>query len=119
VRDWGIFVQNYGIPGRLGRFGQGSTDNDRNVLWHALTDYGGMLAAMIPKEMDFELIETKGGAGASEVHEMRVKWLDEQISKAVLGQTGTTDARSGTHASGAIHRMVQEDIERSDSLLLS
>ncbi|MFT8804546.1 MAG: DUF935 family protein [Acetobacter aceti] len=119
VRDWGVFIQNYGIPGRLGRFGQGSSERDRDVLWRALTDYGGMLAAMIPKEMDFELIEAKGGTGAAEVHENRVKWLDEQISKAVLGQTGTTDARTGTHAAGAIHRLVQEDIERHDALLLS
>lgn len=119
VRDWGVFIQNYGIPGRLGRFGPNSSENDRNVLWHALTDFGGMLAAMIPKEMDFELIEAKGGTGAAEVHENRVKWLDEQISKAVLGQTGTTDARTGTHAAGAIHRLVQEDIERHDALFLS
>lgn len=119
VRDWGLFVQNYGIPGRLGRFGAGSSENDRETLWRALTDYGGMLAAMIPKEMDFELIEAKGGGGAPELHERRVKWLDEQISKAVLGQTGTTDARTGTHAAALTHREVQEDIERADALLVS
>ncbi|NHO33319.1 DUF935 domain-containing protein [Acetobacter fallax] len=119
VRDWGIFVQNFGLPGRIGRYGPGASEEDREVLWRAVTDYGGMFGAIMPKDMDFELVEPKHGAGSNDIHERRAKWLDEQISKAVLGQTGTTDARSGTHASGAIHRQVQEDIERADGLLLS
>ncbi|NLI28416.1 MAG: DUF935 family protein [Acetobacter sp.] len=119
VRDWGIFVQNFGMPIRIGRFGPDATSDDRDTLWRALTDIGGALSAMIPKGMEFDFVEPKNGAGANDLHERRVKWIDEQISKAVLGQTGTTDTRSGTHASGVIHRQVQEDIERWDAGLLS
>lgn len=119
VRDWGIFVQNFGMPIRIGRFGPDTTSDDRDTLWRALTDIGGALSAMIPKGMEFDFVEPKNGAGANDLHERRVKWIDEQISKAVLGQTGTTDTRSGTHASGVIHRQVQEDIERWDAGLLS
>ncbi|QHI96431.1 DUF935 family protein [Aristophania vespae] len=118
-RDWGVFVQSFGIPVRVGKFDQSSTDSDRNTLWRAVSDVAGSLGCMIPKNMDLEFIEPRSGAGANDTHERRIKWLDEQTSKAVLGQTGTTDARQGTHAASMTHRLVQEDIERSDALLLA
>jgi phage gp29-like protein len=119
VRDWGIFVQNYGLPIRLGRYGPDASDQDRNVLWRAVCDFAGSLGIMVPKGMDFEFVEPKNGAGSNDVHQRRVEFCNSELSKAVLGQTGTTDSKQGAHASGAIHRMVQEDIERLDARLLS
>ena len=46
-------------------------------------------------------------------------WLDKQVSKAVLGQTATTDAETGGLGSGKEHREVQEDIERADCKALA
>lgn len=118
MRDWGVFVQNYGLPARIGRYGPDASEEDRNVMFQALTDFGGALAAMMPKGMDFELVEPKS-SGGHELHMLRAEFLNSEISKAVLGQTGTTDSKQGAHASGAIHREVQEDIERADASLLS
>jgi len=42
-----------------------------------------------------------------------------QMSKAVLGQTTTTDAISGGHAVSKEHNEVREDIERSDAKQLA
>jgi len=119
LRDWSVFVQNYGLPMRVGRYGPESSPEDRDVLWQAVTDIAGSCAAIMPKGMEVDFIEPKNGAGANDLHQRRVDWLDQQISKAVLGQTGTADSRQGAHASGAIHRLVQEDIERADAMLLA
>ncbi|WP_083813655.1 DUF935 domain-containing protein [Gluconobacter morbifer] len=119
LRDWSIFVQNYGLPMRIGTYGPESSEEDRQVLWEAVTDIAGSCAAIIPKGMEVQFIEPKGGAGSHELHLARVRWFDEQISKAVLGQTGTADSHQGAHASSSTHRLVQEDIERADALLLS
>ena len=118
-RDWGLFVQAYGIPIRIGKFDASATADDRATLWRALVDVAGAGACMVPAQMQMDFIEPKNGAGSNDTHERRIKWLDEQTSKAVLGQTGTTESRAGAHASGAIHRLVQEDIERADALLLA
>lgn len=118
-RDWGLFVQAYGIPIRIGKFDASATADDRATLWRALVDVAGAGACMIPQQMQLDFVEPKNGAGSNDTHERRIKWLDEQTSKAVLGQTGTTESRAGAHASGAIHRLVQEDIERADALLLA
>lgn len=116
-RDWGVFVQAFGIPIRVGKFGRDSTDDDRATLWRAIVSSAGQLGIMIPESMNMEFIEPKNGAGSNSVHEDRCKWLDEQTSKAVLGNTGTTDARQGTHAAAVVHKQVQDDIERSDAML--
>ena len=119
MRDWAVFVQNYGQPIRLGRYGPESSAQDRRVLWQAVANIAGDCAAIVPKGMEIEFVEAKDKADGSGLFQGRADWLDRQISKAVLGQTTTTDAVSGGHAVSQEHRLVQEDIERSDARMIS
>ncbi len=119
MRDWAAFVQNYGAPMRLGRYGPESTAEDRRVLWRAVANIAGDCAAIIPKGMEVEFVEVGDLKAGAELYERRCDWLDRQVSKAVLGQTTTTDAVSGGHAVAREHRLVQEDIERSDARMVS
>ena len=68
---------------------------------------------------DTVLPPSKTVGASSDLYERRSDWLDKQISKAVLGQTATTDAVTGGLGSGKEHRQVQEDIERADARALS
>jgi len=117
VRDWAIFVQNYGTPIRIGRYDASASQADRDVLWSAVANIAGDCAAIIPKSMEVEFVELKNAATNAEVYEKRADWMDRQVSKLVLGQTATTDAIAGGHAVGKEHRLVQEDLERSDAKL--
>ncbi len=119
MQDWAIFVHNYGAPIRVGRYGPESTNEDRAVLWRAVSNIAGDMAAIIPKSMEVDFIEVKNAGDSAKLYEARCRYLDEQISKIVLGQTATTDANPGSHAAGQTHRLVQEDIERSDARMLS
>ncbi|MCX5497316.1 DUF935 domain-containing protein [Kaistia dalseonensis] len=115
LRDWAIFVQNYGTPVRIGRYDGGATEAEKDILWQAVANIAGDCAAIIPKSMDLQFIELKNAATSAEVYEKRADWMDRQISKLVLGQTATTDAIAGGHAVGKEHRLVQEDLERADA----
>lgn len=118
-RDWAIFTQTYGQPVRIGKYGPGATEKDRNTLYRAVANIAGDCAAVIPESMLIEFVEAKNlGTGHSNYLE-RSDWLDRQVSKATLGQTATTDAIAGGHAVGREHRQVQEDIERADAKTLS
>ncbi len=119
LRDWAVFVQNYGMPIRVGRYGPESSPADRDVLWSAVANIAGDCAAIIPRSMEIEFQKMEGAAASSELYERRCNWLDMQVSKLVLGQTTTTDAVSGGHAVAKEHRLVQEDIERADARALS
>jgi len=119
VKDWAIFCQNFGQPIRIGKYGRGATEAEKDVLWRAVSGIAGDCAAIIPREMMIELTEVGSKGTSTDMYERRADWHDRQISKLVLGQTTTTDAVSGGHAVAQEHRLVQEDIERSDALSIS
>lgn len=118
-RDWAVFTQTYGQPLRLGKYGPGASEGDRDTLFRAVANIAGDCAAIIPESMSIDFVETANPGASSDLYERRADWLDRQISKAVLGQTTTTDAVSGGHAVSQEHRLVQEDIERADARALA
>ncbi len=116
VKDWAIFLQNYGQPIRIGKYGRGATEPEKDVLWRAVSGIAGDCAAIIPREMLIEFHEVGSKSSSTDMYESRADWHNREISKLILGQTTTTDAVSGGHAVAKEHRLVQEDIERSDAL---
>lgn len=113
-RDWAIFTQTYGQPVRIGKYASGATKEDKATLFRAVANIAGDCAAIIPESMAIEFVEAKNVAPGGELYMGRADWLDRQVSKAVLGQTTTTDAIAGGYAIGREHRQVQEDIETAD-----
>ncbi|MBL9057471.1 MAG: DUF935 family protein, partial [Rhodobacteraceae bacterium] len=118
-RDWTIFTQTYAQPVRLGKYHPGATEAEKATLMRALANIAGDMAAMIPESMMIDFIEAANVGAAHALYKERSDWLDQQVSKAVLGQTATTDAVTGGLGSGKEHRQVQEDIERADAKALS
>jgi len=119
ARDWAIFTQTYGQPLRVGKWQPGASDQDKNTLFSAVANIAGDCAAIIPETMTIDFIESKSIGASGDLYEKRIDHLDRQISKAVLGQTATTDAIAGGHAVGREHRLVQEDIEAADASALA
>ena len=118
-RDWAVFTQTYGQPLRVGKWGPGASEADKETLFRAVANIAGDCAAIIPETMTIDFVETKSVGATADLYRQRADWLDQQISKAVLGQTATTDAIAGGHAVGREHRSVQEDIERADARALA
>lgn len=114
-RDWAIFTQTYGQPLRVGKWQPGASEADKDTLFRAVANIAGDCAAIIPETMTIDFVESKSIGASGDLYEKRVDHLDRQISKAVLGQTATTDAIAGGHAVGREHRLVQEDIEGADA----
>ena len=122
MRDWVEFLEIYGKPFRLGKFPPNATEEDKAVLLRALTNLGSDAAAMVPESMLLEFAEIKGGSasGNAAPHRGLLDYIDALISKAVLGQTLTTEVGdSGSRALGDVHDEVRADIERSDAFALS
>lgn len=109
--DWMAFLDLYGIPIRIGRYPQ-ALANDKGKLLKAVRSIGSDAAAVIPSEMEIELIESKA-AGATGVFRETVEYWDAQTSKATLGQTMTSDDGSSL-AQAKVHQQVQWDIRDAD-----
>jgi phage gp29-like protein len=119
LKDWALFVQGYGLPVRLGRYGAEASDGDKRTLWRAVRGIAGDLAAIIPKSMEMEFVEAKGANDGAKLFSERANWLNYEVSKLVLGSTAGTDAISGGHAVGQEHRSAEQDVEKFDARLLA
>lgn len=115
LKDWMAFVETYGLPLRLGRYGPEATPKDVQTLFRAVANIGTDAAAVIPRFMDIEFVENSSGKGGTNpIFENLARYVDEQISKAVLGQTMTTDDGSSM-AQAEVHNDVRHDIALSDA----
>lgn len=117
IRSWVQFAEVFGFPLRLGRYDPDATDEQKKVLLRAVRSIAQDAAAIIPSTMQIEF-EATNANGNAQVFRTLAEYFDRQISKVVLGQTGTTDV--GQHVGTAnAHEKVREDIEASDAVQLS
>ena len=121
LHDWVRFVESYGQPIRLGKFGKGATKEDKAILYRAVVNVAADAAAIVPEDMDISFVDDTTVRGRSEIYRDLVKYLDSQVSIAVLGQTLTTDSGEGggSYALGQVHNLVRQDIEKSDARQLA
>lgn len=112
VKAWVELLEGFGQPTRLGKYHSGATEADKAKLLRAVRSMWKDSAAIIPEGMAVEWLEAKI-TGNTTLQQDFADWADRQVSKAVLGQTGTTDV--GQHVGTAkAHNQVKEDIERDD-----
>lgn len=120
IRDWLRFVEAYGHPLRVGKFHRGATDTEQNTLYRAVKNIASDAAAIVPEGMVIEFIESSGTGVRADLYKDLLGYMDAAISKAVLGQTLTTqEGDSGSYSLGQVHDEVRQDIERSDARQLA
>lgn len=118
-KDWMAYAEIFGIPLRLGRYGAGASVDDVEVLKRAVFGLGSDAAAVIPDSMKIEF-PNLAGAGGAELFMTLVNWIDSQVSKAVLGQTGTTDMqKGGGFAQATVLNEVRGDLLKADAKWLA
>jgi phage gp29-like protein len=120
LRDWAAFAELYGQPIRLGKYEQGATREDIAVLKRAVFELGSDAGAVIPAGMSLEILESGAKSASADLYQRLIEYLDRQVSKAVLGQTLTTDQGShGSLAQAKVHDEVRADLMRADARALA
>jgi phage gp29-like protein len=121
IKDWVAFLETYGMPLRVGKYDNGESTANIQTLLDALAQLGSDAAAAFPRTMDVEFIDGKAGTAPNDLWRSMAEYIDDQVSKVVLGQTNTTDAKAGGLGSGQaqVHNDVRGDIERADAKLLA
>ncbi len=113
LQDWAAFLEVFGMPLRVGKYHGEASEKERATLLRAVRDLGHDAAAIIDQGMEIEFIEARGGQGNA-VFGAMAEYLDKQVSKAVLGQTMTTDDGSSL-SQAKIHEDVKIDIKKADA----
>lgn len=113
LKDWAAFCEVFGMPLRVGKYHPSASDDEKRKLMRAVLSIASDAAGIIPQGMDIEFIETSARGGDA-VFGHFAKYLDEQVSKLVLGQTMTTDSGS-SRAQAEVHNEVRLDIKQADA----
>ena len=115
VRDWFAYGELFGLPIRVGKYGQNATDDDIRTLEDAIAALAADAGCVIPESMDISLeMPTSGGGSAGpQLFVGQADWCDRQVSKAVVGQTMTTDDGS-SRSQAEVHAEVRDDLVEDD-----
>ena len=114
VADWAAFCEVFGLPLRVGRYSANATEEDIRALLRALANLGSDGAAALPEGMNIEFVSASGSGSGEGVFSQFGAFLDAQISKAILGQTMTSDDGSSL-TQAEVHDRVRHDILQGDS----
>lgn len=118
VKDWIAFAEVYGMPIRLGKYEQGTTKEEKDALLQAVLQIGSDAAGIISKGTEIEFIEAMKADG--EVFENLARFCNTEMSKAILGQTLSSDiGDGGSYAASKTHAEVRQDILEGDCKGLS
>lgn len=116
VGDFAEFLETYGLPIILGKYMAGATPEEKASLLRAVAALGHDARAIMPEGMSLEIQKVTGGGEGSH-HLAMVDWADRAQSKAILGQTTSSEAKATGMGSGiaTLHGEVRHDILRSDA----
>ena len=118
LKDWVAFAEVYGLPLRLGKYAAGASESDKTALMQALVQIGADAAGIIPDGTSIDFINTEKSSSI-DLYERLARYCDEQISKAVLGQTLTSDSGGGSYAQSKTHNEVRHDLTVADCKALA
>lgn len=113
LKDWMAFLEVYGMPFRIGKYGPGATEADKRALLRAVANVAADGGAIIPASMVLEFIETKASAGGENAFKGMASYLDEQFAKLIVGQT-MTSADGSSKSQAEVHDDIRLLILRAD-----
>lgn len=118
VKDWVAFCEVFGMPLRLGKYTPAASEDDQKALMEAIYNLGTDAAGIIPDSTMIEFIESNKTTSV-EIYETLARYCDEQMSKAILGQTLSSDSGGGSYAQGKVHNEVRHDLTQADAKALA
>lgn len=112
--DWAQFSEIFGIPMRKYSYDAADPDALTNCV-QAAEDQGGAGVMFVPEGSNLEIIETGNTQGSSQLYSDRIDRCNAEISKAILGNTLTTEASDkGTQALGTVQSKGEDDLSKED-----
>lgn len=120
LRFWVTFTEKYGMPWPVGKYEPGTPQEEQEKLLAALVKMIADGAVTIPNDASVELLNTGTQSASADIYDKLVAFCDASISKAVLGQTLTTEVgkTGGAYAASQTHQEVRYDIADSDKKII-
>jgi len=118
ITFWMTFLDKFGSPTAIGKYPAGTPESDQEKLLDALAAISQDAGVTVPDGMLVELLEAKRSGTVT--YEEFARYMDEQITIAVLGESPGTRGGGGALAAAAVAREeVRLELVQADADLLS
>ncbi|MBW4675937.1 MAG: DUF935 family protein [Desmonostoc geniculatum HA4340-LM1] len=119
IKFWLQFVDKFASPTAIGKYKRGATKEQKSTLLEALEAIAADAGVIIPEDLEITLLEASR-SGSINCYESLCKYMDSEISKAVLGETLSTQMGNvGSYAAANTHNEVRKELTKADADLLS
>jgi phage gp29-like protein len=120
VKFWTQFIERFGGAFAIGKYPRGAKQGEIDELATSLSYLIQSAVAAVPDDSSVELIEAAGKSASSELHAGYCDFFNLEISKAIVGQTLTTEVGDGgSYAASKTHADVRQDIVDSDAKIVT
>lgn len=118
IKAWIQFAELYGLPLRIAKYGPTDGDKEKKALLSALKSLAMDASALIPSTSTIEFVEAAQKAATAVIHDQLASFCNKEMSKGVLGHTGTIESTPGKLGSEDVAQEVRFDLVESDALAL-
>jgi len=119
LKFWALFCEKWGSAKALGKVPASTTKEDKNKLARQLASLIRDAVGVIPDNASVEVIEAAGKSGSGDLYRELVRWADSEMSKAILGETLTTEqGANGSRSATEVHNDVRADLAQDDANLV-
>jgi len=119
LKFWVMFTEKYGMPFLVGKYARGTDQKEIDRLADMLEDMIQDAIAVIPDDSSVDIKEASGKGASADIYERLLFFCNSEISKAILGQTLTTENQGkGSYAATKSHMEVRADIVDADKKLV-
>lgn len=117
LKFWMLACEKFGIPRIVATVPASTPEGDRSKLLSALASMVRDAVAVIPNNATVTLLEAK--ATGNSPFEALIHWADSEMSKAVLGETLSTEVGAlGVRGAAEVHNQVRGDLAVDDANLV-
>ncbi len=113
LRYWVTFTERHGLPWLIGQYQRGATQEDAEQLADSLLNMTENSVIVTPADIDITLKDTIKFDNISLYKEL-IKLCNDEISKALLSETLTTEMQGGSYAAAKVHSEVRKEVILSD-----
>jgi len=118
LKHWVTFAEIFGIPFRLGKYPTGATAEDKEALLKAVINIGQDTAGIIPDTATIEFIEAQKNSSTG-VYEALANFCNREMSIAILGHPGSSEATPGRLGGEDNAENVRRDLLKADASALA
>lgn len=117
LRFWVNFTERYGMPILIGQYQRGATNEEIQQLARDLDSIYEDAILVAPMDVKLELHEPNRSSSVDLYLEL-IRFANNEISKAILSQTLTTELEGGSYAASQTHFQIRKEIIFADSRLV-